>query len=910
MWFVGLILGAIIGAVGGSEGAVGGAVVGTIIGAIIGMAKSSHARELTEQKLRDVEAALKRLEERINSLETSRPAPDAPLTQPAAATPEIVPPPAMPAEVPAPRSVDEASALPATSEMSPTPEPSPEPVPPKPPTPDEPSRIWKFLFGGNTLVRVGVLVLFFGVAFLLKYAAEHNYVPIELRLSGVAGGGIALLILGWRLRSNRRGYALALQGAGVGVLYLCIFAALQLYRLVPPGFAFVLLGGIAVLSALLAILQNAPALAVTGAVGGFLAPILASTGSGNHVGLFSFYAVLNAGILLVAYFKAWRILNLVGFAFTFIIGLAWGQKYYSPEFFPTTEPFLILFFVYYVGVAILFALRRAPQLTHYVDGTIVFGTPLVAFGLQTALVRDMEFGAAWSALGIAAIYLLLATALWNRKGGTLRLLAESFLALGVGFATLAIPLAFDARLTSATWAVEGAAAIWVGTRQGRRLPRALGLVLQFAAGIAFLADMNSPTGGTPVLNSFYMGCFMISVAGLFCAWYLEQFREQISNWEFALCRVLFVWGLVWWFGGGVTEIEHHVSDGPDWNAELLFFAGSCIAFTSLWRRLEWNIARLAGLAILPLMVVVTVGMALDRSVTHPFQYSSWMGWPIAFGTHLYALYRHEDKPDHGVDWLHTLGFWLFVIVAAWECGWQINHYVAGQPVWSLIAWAIVPGTVIAVFASHADRLGWPVGTHRAAYLHSGSLPVVVCLLAWIVYVNFRSDGDPAPLPYLPILNPLDLAQAGALLGMVTWYINVRRLDMATSALPNVATALAVVGGAIFTALNGVLLRTLHHYADVPFYFSAMMRSVLVQSSLSLFWSLLAVVTMFLSARAGKRRVWWVGAFLLGVVIVKLVLIDLSSTGTVERIVSFMGVGILTMAIGYFAPVPPKTGTIS
>ena len=169
------------------------------------------------------------------------------------------------------------------------------------------------------------------MAFLLKYAAEHNYVPIELRLAGVGAGGIALLILGWRLRINRRGYALALQGGGVGVLYLCIFAALQLYHLVPPGFAFVLLAGIAVLSALLAILENAPALAVTGAIGGFLAPVLASTGSGNHVGLFSFYAVLNAGILLVAYFKAWRILNLVGFAFTFIIGLAWGQKYYAPE---------------------------------------------------------------------------------------------------------------------------------------------------------------------------------------------------------------------------------------------------------------------------------------------------------------------------------------------------------------------------------------------------------------------------------------------------------------------------------------------------------------------------------------------------------------------------------------------------
>ena len=56
------------------------------------------------------------------------------------------------------------------------------------------------LLGGNTVVRVGVIVLFFGVAFLLKYAYEHTHLPIEVRLIGVAAGAIAMLSLGWRLR--------------------------------------------------------------------------------------------------------------------------------------------------------------------------------------------------------------------------------------------------------------------------------------------------------------------------------------------------------------------------------------------------------------------------------------------------------------------------------------------------------------------------------------------------------------------------------------------------------------------------------------------------------------------------------------------------------------------------------------
>src|SRR5690606_14737555 len=87
--------------------------------------------------------------------------------------------------------------------------------------------------GGNAIVRIGVLILFLGVAFLLRYAAEHALLPVELRIAGVAAGGVVLAGLGWRLRERRRGYGLTLQGAGVGILYLTIFAAFRLYGLVP-----------------------------------------------------------------------------------------------------------------------------------------------------------------------------------------------------------------------------------------------------------------------------------------------------------------------------------------------------------------------------------------------------------------------------------------------------------------------------------------------------------------------------------------------------------------------------------------------------------------------------------------------------------------------------------------------------
>ncbi len=929
MWFLGLILGGVIGsAVGGFAGAMFGAAVGTVIGGVWGSKPKSGDRAIesgaaiesavvTEgDRLGALEAEVVRLKLRVAALEAGQglaPATAAATLSVAASVPAVP-------DVPVPIVRSQADASVAPDSIAPV-------MPVEPAVPREPSALWKFFFGGNTLVRIGILVLFVGVSFLLKYAVDQGFVPIQLRLAGVAAGGIALLVLGWRLRGQRADYALMLQGGGIGILYLTVFAALRLYQLLPPTLAFILLAGMAFFSAVLAIAQDSKALAITGAAGGFLAPILASTGGGSHVALFSFYAVLNAGILFIAWFKAWRELNLVGFVFTALIGLAWGADRYQPDLFASTEPFLILFFLMYVAIAVLFALRQAPTLTHYVDGTIVFGVPLVAFGMQAAMMKHTAFGAAFSALAVAALYLTLATILRAKQRDTLRLLVESFLALGVGFATLAVPLALDARWTSAVWAVEGAAIVWVGVRQNRRLARAFGMLLQIAAGLSFLSKagtMVEPERVLPLLNANYLGCVMVSVAALFINAYAEKRRDVVGANEVLVTRALFVWGAVWWLVGGLVEIERMMLNSrASWTVNLLFVAASCAAFAALWRRLDWNMARWAALAILPLMAVMLIGSLVD-GVRHPFQYHGYAGWLAVFAVHLWVLRLHQSPreaggeaggeagEDAGSAWRagwHAAGFWILAFVASWEVGWQIDHFVAGRRVWLLIAWGIVPGALIATFATRGAMLGWPVSAHRRGYLYWGALPLAVFLLCWVVMANFISNGNPDPLPYVPLLNPLDIAQFGALLALATWYVSVRRMDIPGVKLPSTKTALTLLGMVLFIALNGVLLRTLHHYAGVPFRFNAMMGNVLVQASFSLFWSLLALGAMFFATQRGLRVLWFVGAGLLAVVIVKLVLVDLSNTGTVERIVSFIGVGLFCVVIGYFAPVPPKAAIV-
>ena len=761
--------------------------------------------------------------------------------------------------------------------------------------------IKKYFTTGNVMVKVGAIVLFFGVAFLLKYAAENTQVPIEFRMLGVAIGGIALLVFGWRLRHTRTNYGLILQGAGIGVLYLTIFAALRLYQLLPAGGAFFLLLGIVAFSAILATKQDSLALAILGISGGFLAPILTSTGQGSHVMLFSYYAILNLGILAIAWYKAWRPLNVLGFAFTFAISTAWGAMKYRPEFFASTEPFLILFFLFYVAIAILFSFRQTPQLKGYVDGTLVFGTPLVAFGLQTGLVRHHEYALAFSALALSLFYLAVAMILYRRKQETQRLLVEAFLALGVLFGTLAIPLALDGRWTAATWALEGAAILWIGARQSRWLARAFGTLLQFAAGVAFLDGWGTTAKLVPILNSQYLGTVFIAGAGLFSSWYLSHRVSERKVFEPLATIALFVWGLLWWLGGGVAEIDRHFNSHTGFNLATILVAASAIAFALMERRFDWPIAKWPALG---LIVALVAFAALDiLSAGHPLGDLGIIAWPIAIGAYYWILKRYDASLPSAK--LHSLTLWLITALATWEVAWQIDRAVVGAGTWPLIAWLIVPAGVVLLLLTQGKRFAWPVVRHWQDYLFFGCAPLVVFVALWSLASSFLSDGNPAPLPYLPLLNPLDLAQCFAFLVMIRWLLKVR--SEGWSLWSGVPKALTVGAIAVLACVwvNAMLVRALHFWAGIAFDFESMWRSTLAQTSLSIFWSVLALCVMVYATRKSLRILWLIGAALMGVVVLKLFTIDISNIGGLTRIVSFIGVALLLLVIGYFSPVPPK-----
>ena len=773
----------------------------------------------------------------------------------------------------------------------------PRPEVPRTPPPENIVVVWlkRWFTEGNVPVKVGVIVLFLGVAALLKYAADQGWlhVPMEFRLAGIAAAALAALIFAWRKRDSHRNFALSLQGGAIGVLILTVFAAFKLYALIPAPFAFALLVVIVAGGAMLAVLQDAIALAVLAIVGGFLAPILISTGSGNHVALFGYYAVLNAAVFGIAWIRPWRALNLIGFAFTFGIGTFWGTLSYRPELFASTEPFLLLFFAFYLVIPVLYALRQASDRRDLVDGTLVFGTPLIAFALQVALLEHARMPLAYTAIAAAAIYLGLA-ALELRRWN-LTLLGHSHALLALGFATLAVPLALSARSTSCTWALEGAALVWLGLRQQRLLPRWIGYGLQAAAAFAFLAAYADGRPEQPILNGQFFSALIIALSALTCARILSLARIKEA------AAVFFIWGWLWlWFAFG-DEIQHFAPGSLQADLCLALIAATGIVCAELLRRWDWRECAWPAFALFPLALPM---IAFTADSNHgPLEHWALAAWALWLVAALRALAVFAHRNDRFLALVHFVFLWTMALLLGAEAGHAFfSHFSLGE-IWVGLASLAPLALLFWLVLGRLRAATWPSGqsaeTTRRWLLASLATVLGICWLVGLVH-----PGDPAPLPYVPLFNPLELAQVGFLVLLLAWF---RQAAIEGSALFDAelrARALALAGVVLLTAIT---LRGAHFIGGVP-WSDELWDSPLAQAALSITWTLAGIVAMLLGKRRGSRAVWFGGAALMGVVLVKLLLIDRRFLHDLPAIIGVLVVGVLLVAVGYFAPVPPRTAT--
>jgi len=909
------IVGGIVGAILGSAG---GGSLGLVLGAVVGFLLTRQ-NAFTQANYRLVER-IERLEaaQRLGTkIDVSRPSPPVEKpTEPAPAAVEPPPPAFEPSPEPVSPRVRAAKEMPPPAERFDPRDTAVEqlakPVMPRSSIPaqaDFAERLVgsgkNWLTSGNVPVKVGIIVSFFGISFLLKYFVDMGvlYVPIAMRYMLVALVGAAIFVFGWRLREKMRVYGLSMQGGGIGIIYLTIFAAFRLQEILPANMAFLLLIILTAAIGVLAVRQDAVALAVLGTVGGFIAPILISTGSGNYVALFGYYLVLNCAVLYIAWYKSWRWLNIIGFLFTFGVGTMWGGQYYRPEYFNSVEPFLIAFFLFYHAIAILFAFRQPPDLRGIVDGTLIFGTPGIVFLLQSQLVADTEYGLAYSCAAAAAMYAATAFLIYRLKMEQMRLLVESYFSLAVAFGTIALPLALDERFTAVAWALEGAALVWVGVRQSRFLSKISGTVLLFGCGYHYFDAGWSSGLGMPVLNGNVMSGVLIALLSLLSARRLAADPKQ-QSWQPIASLALLLWGLAWWFGVGAGEIQDRLAGANELHATAVFVAISFVILAFVAAGLRWKEAQATTVMYLPVMF--TLGLGYFAEFEHLFAGTGALVWFVLFAAHFLVMRTFgELKASFDVTnvW-HYAGGMLIALALAQEVGWRIGHAIhTPGDVWTGSGMMFVM-TALALAISYSRKfIAWPLQKHATAYA-SVAITLVGLQLALLTLAGLDHPGDPAPLSYVPLFNPYDFL---TLFGLGVALYGLQPGKLMSRWLDDDKLRIAKYGweAAAFFLTTIAVVRGVSHVGEIPWNQHSLGNSVTVQSSLTIYWAILGLGSMITGIRSVNRRRWMIGAGLMALVVAKLLFVDMGNSGTLARIVSFLGVGAMLLVVGYFAPAPPK-----
>ncbi len=319
--------------------------------------------------------------------------------------------------------------------------------------------------GQKWLLIAGVITTVFGVGYFLKYSFERGWIGPAGRVAAAYLFGIAILAAGDRFRKKDfLLFGLALIGGGIAVLYFSTFAAFQIYELFGAPFSFALMVLTTALACGLAVAYDNRWLAVLGLIGGFLTPLLLSTGVDNQPVLMGYMTLLNAGILVISFRKEWPLLSVLGFIATYVLFSGWYSRFYSPERFWMTICFLTLFYLIYTAAPLAYHVFRKSE--ERLRGlAITVPNSFIAFGFSFLMIRE-KYSVEWVSvitLFYAVVFFAMAKAL-SHAGKTHLKAFVMLVAKSALFLIITVPILFSGHWITIFWAAQGITLLWAGLR--------------------------------------------------------------------------------------------------------------------------------------------------------------------------------------------------------------------------------------------------------------------------------------------------------------------------------------------------------------------------------------------------------------------------------------------------------------
>lgn len=350
--------------------------------------------------------------------------------------------------------------------------------------------IEKFI-GENLINKIGIAVLILGIAFFVKYAIDNEWINKTGRVAiGILCGAI-LTGLAHRLRNGYRSFSSVLAGGGITVFYFTIAFAFHQYQLLSQTIAFTVMVVITAFAVALSILYNRIELGILATIGGFITPFLVSNGSGNYIALFTYLSILNTGLLVLAYYKKWKIINYIAFVFTLLIYGGWlTDILLSDKNVPTINAlvFATVFYVLFVTMQIINNIREGSKFKAP-DFTMLLLINVAYYSAGMLLLNQYDNGQ-WKGMFTAALGLVNLVTAWvfykqNRLDKNFVLL---LIGLTLSFISLAAPVQLKGNYITLFWAAEMVLLFWFYQKTNITLVKIASSMVLFLCLVSLLLD--------------------------------------------------------------------------------------------------------------------------------------------------------------------------------------------------------------------------------------------------------------------------------------------------------------------------------------------------------------------------------------------------------------------------------------
>lgn len=523
----------------------------------------------------------------------------------------------------------------------------------------------KFI-GENLISKIGIAILVLAIGFFVKYSIDKNWMgPVARVANGIAGGAV-LVILAHRFRNKYRGFSSVLAGGGIAVFYFTITLAFQQFHLFNQTTAFVIMIVITVFAVALALLYNKQELAIIALLGGFLAPMLVSTGSGNYKVLFTYLIILNCGLLIIAYNKAWRILNLLSFIFTLLMFGSWLLllNVFEPDItyrngFVFATVFYLLFFI----INIAHNIKEKKKFISSDFGILLANTSLY-FAAGIYCLNNMEakeyrglFSASMGVFNLLTSYFLF------RKQKVDSNILYLLIGITLTFISITAPIQLNGNYITIFWASEAVLLYWLFTRSKISIIQYSTVLVWILMLISLLMDWVQLYGpfSNQALPVIANKGFITTVFAAFATYALFIIRSNesesikvISSTVVPGKKIFRVFAIVILFAAGALEINHQFdAHYQDISLNVLYLLLYTVAFISILTavtqkvkqlQLSWvTIAIMFALCVLFYLVSIESTYALQAQILTEQRYSNYFiaHWIIGIivATVLYRFIR-------------------------------------------------------------------------------------------------------------------------------------------------------------------------------------------------------------------------------------------------------------------------------